>query len=95
MIVVVGMPARMDALVRVRSIVLRSRLPHWLGVLMDDELRCGDAGPKHARRAHIEAGNREAAQGVLQLVERQAGVEERAEDHVAGNPGETIEIKDT
>ena len=93
-IVVVGMPARVVVLVPVRGVMPPSGLP-WSGVLMDDELRCGDTGSKHPRRAHIEARDREAAQGILQLVERQTGVEERAEDHVAGNPGETIEIEDT
>jgi hypothetical protein len=36
---------------------------------------------------------RQAAQRGLQLLERQAGVEKRAERHVAGNAGEAIEVQ--
>ena len=35
----------------------------------------------------------QAAERALQLVEWQAGIDERPEHHVAGNPGEAIEVQ--
>ena len=62
-------------------------------VLVHDELGGRDAGAQDPFRVHLIAGHREAAERALQIVERQAGVEERAERHVARDAGEAIEIQ--
>jgi len=62
-------------------------------VLMDRELRRGDACAKHAIRVDVRARGEQAAKGALELCERQTGVDERADRHVAGDAGEAIEIQ--
>ena len=37
--------------------------------------------------------DREAAEGAAQVIDRQAEIEERADDHVAGGAGETVEVE--
>jgi len=61
-------------------------------VLVDAELGRRDAGAQHALRVHVSIAQGEAAERALQLVERQAGVDERTERHVAGDAGEAVEI---
>src|SRR2546426_1660832 len=62
-------------------------------VLVHDELGGRHAGAQDTRRADVEAGHGEAAERALQLVERQAGVEQGAERHVARDAREAIEIQ--
>ena len=62
-------------------------------MLVDDELRGRHAGAQDARGADVEARHGEAAERALQVVERQAGIEHRAERHVAGDPGEAVEVQ--
>ena len=63
-------------------------------MFMHAELRRGHAGLDHAIDRHVPAFDGQAAQRALQLVERQAGVEQRAEDHVARRARETVEVED-
>ena len=42
---------------------------------------------------NVVARHDEAAERALHLVERQAGVDEGAQDHVAGNPRKAIEVQ--
>ncbi len=63
-------------------------------VFADDKLRRRDPRPEHALRADLVAGDGEASERGLQPVERQAGVEQRAEHHVARDAGEAVEIQD-
>ena len=62
-------------------------------VLVDGELRRRHAGAQHAIGVDVDAGEREAAKRALQLVERQAGIEQGAERHVARDAREAIEIR--
>jgi hypothetical protein len=62
-------------------------------VFMDDELRGRDAGAQDPRGADVIAGDGQRAERAFQLVERQAGVDQRAEEHVAGDPGEAVEVE--
>ena len=62
-------------------------------VLVDDELGRRDAGAEHPLRVDVRVAEREAAERSLQLVERQTGVDERAERHVAGNAREAVEVE--
>ena len=52
-------------------------------MLVDVELRRRNACPEDSLGGHVVALDGEAAERALQLVERQAGVEECAEEHVA------------
>ena len=60
---------------------------------MDAELGRRDAGPQDLLRAEFHVAERQAAQRAFQVVERQAGVEQRAEHHVARDARETVEIQ--
>ena len=53
------------------------------------------ATPARSTRSAVTSypGHGEAAERALEIVERQPGVEQRAERHVARNPGEAIEIQ--
>jgi len=62
-------------------------------VLVHAELRGRHAGAQHAVGVNVRIAERKSPEGALQLVERQTGIEERAERHVAGDAGETIEIE--
>jgi hypothetical protein len=62
-------------------------------VLVDAEFRRSDAGAQDALDVHVRVAQREAAERVAQTFDRHAGVDERAEHHVAGDARETIEIE--
>ena len=69
-------------------------LPTVLDLLVHAELSGRDAGTEDTGGADVHAVESQAAEGALQFVKRQAGVEERAERHIAGDAGKTIEIQD-
>ncbi len=60
---------------------------------VDRELGRRHTRAQHAIRMHVHVRDRQAAEGVLQRVERQAGVQQRAERHVARNAREAIEVQ--
>src|SRR2546427_11551234 len=62
-------------------------------VLVNVELDCRHAGPQDAVGVDVRVAESEAAERALQLVERKAGVDERAERHVARDAGEAVEIQ--
>ena len=47
----------------------------------------------HAIDRHVPPFDGQAAERALQLLERQAGIEQRAEDHVARRARETVEVE--
>ena len=57
------------------------------------ELRCGDAGADDALGPDGVAVDRQAAERTSKVLERKTGVEQRAEDHVAGCAREAVEIE--
>jgi type IV secretory pathway TrbL component len=59
----------------------------------DAHVRRGDPGTDDARRLE-RVVDAERAQRAAQGVERQAGVEQRAQHHVAGHAGKAVEIQD-
>jgi hypothetical protein len=61
--------------------------------LADAELGGADTGAEHASGSDLHISQGEAAERLFQLVERQAGIEERTEDHVAGNARRAIEVQ--
>ena len=62
-------------------------------VLLDDELRRRHAGAQHLLRRNLRAVDGEAAERPPELVERQPGVEQRAQHHVARRAVEAIEVE--
>jgi hypothetical protein len=60
---------------------------------MHPKLRRGDAGFDHPIDGDVPSFDGQAPQRPLELVERQAGVEQRTENHVAGGAGETVEVQ--
>ena len=62
-------------------------------VLVHAELRRRDAALHHAVGGNVPALDAEAPERRLQLGQREAGIEQRAENHVAGGAGETVEIQ--
>jgi hypothetical protein len=65
------------------------------GVLVYAELGRRHARTQHAIRVHVGLAERKASERLLQIGERQAGIDERAERHVARDAGETIKIEDS
>ena len=63
------------------------------GPLVDAELGRRDAGAENLLGAQFDIAERQAAQRALQVIERQAGVEQRAERHVARDPRKTVEVQ--
>src|SRR5712692_4929807 len=64
----------------------------WL-MLVDDELGGRHVGAQDALGVDVIARHAQAAEGVRQLLDRQTGIEQRAERHVPRNPGEAVEIE--
>jgi hypothetical protein len=62
-------------------------------VLVHAELCRGQARAQHAIGVHVRVAERKAPESPAQIVERQAGVEQGAERHVAGDAGKTVEIQ--
>ena len=69
-----------------RVVVVRARGP--LNLVADTPARSTLIG------VDVRSRRAQAAERALQLVERQAGVEERAERHVAGDAGKAVEIRE-
>ena len=96
MIVVVIMTGRVTMRMIRRMIVLVMvivRFPAMMFVLSH-----GKPGRRHARAKHtfgrdVVARHRQAAQRAFQVVEREAGIQKGAEDHVARNTREAVEIE--
>jgi hypothetical protein len=62
-------------------------------VLVHDEFRGGHAGAQDALGGDVEPRHGEASQRAPQVVQRKTRVEQRAEDHVAGDAGEAVEVE--
>jgi hypothetical protein len=62
-------------------------------VLAHRELGRRYAGSQNSIGADLVPGDSQAPERALQLVEWQASINERPEHHVAGNPGEAIEVQ--
>ena len=85
--------SRLRVRVLVRMIVVvgggiwRMRLP------TDVELRCANAPANHRLRPDRIRRNREAAERLPHVLELHAGIDQCAEDHVAGGTREAVEIE--
>jgi hypothetical protein len=92
-----GMGVRRNVLAMIMNVlgVIVNVLGGSCNVRVDRELRRRHTGSQHAIGVDVRVAEREAAERLAQIVERQAGVEQRAERHVAGDAGETIEIQDS
>src|SRR5688572_3755910 len=63
-------------------------------VLMHAKFGRRHTGLDHPVGGHVPALNGKTPQRAFELVERQTRVEQRAENHVAGGAGETVEVQD-
>ena len=66
-----------------------------VAALDEPELGGRDTRPQHFRRGHLEVVDGQAAERVAERLQRQAGVEQRAEDHVPGRAVEAVEVENT
>jgi len=73
----------MIVVMRVVVAIARIGIVMRTGCLVHDELGGRHACTKHPARRDLEPRHRQAAERALQLAERKAGVEHRAEGHVA------------
>ncbi len=81
-------------IVTVRVIVRAVRMPVVpVGVFVDRELGRRHAGPQDTLGMDVHVAEPQRPQGALQVVERQAGIEHRAECHVARDSREAIEVE--
>src|SRR3954451_22529357 len=90
--VVLPVPMRMPRrlpLVRMAVRVHRLRM-----ALHQAELRRRDSGAEDTLGRDFEVLNRQAAERRLELVEREARIEQGAEDHVARSAVEAVEVED-
>ena len=86
---------RTVAVVRVRMARGRCSCVRAVALRLDEpELRGRHAGPQHAVRRESVARDHQAAERRLEFGQRQTGVEQRAEHHVARGAGEAIEVED-
>ena len=81
---------RVRMFVRVRGAFMKVRVRL---LFADHELGGGNAGAQDAVGRDATEIHGEAAEGAAQVIEREAEIEERAQDHVARGTGETIEIQ--
>ncbi len=96
--VLVGVRVRMSVIVTVFIVVMMDMIVVTAGVsggavFIDDELGGRDTGAKHAPGRDRGSVDGKAAQRAAQLFERQAGVEEGAQHHIARRAVETVEIE--
>jgi hypothetical protein len=90
--VFVLMIIRMPGAVVVMIVFVRVRI---VTVLFGRELGRRYAGAQHAAGRHGRTFNRQAPKRASQLFERQPGVEQRSEHHIARRAIETIEVQNT
>ena len=74
-------------------IVMSSGTGMDVGMLVDSKFGCRNAGLDDAIDRDVPAFDGEAAKRARQRLERQAGIEQRADDHVAGGTRKTVEVK--
>ena len=86
------MGVRMGVTVLVRVFVVVVKVVAVI-VVVNRELRGGDTGAQHAGGMDVIARDRERAERAFQFLERQAGVEQRAQHHVARDARKTVEIQ--
>ena len=91
--VVMIVPVVVPVVVRVRMPVVVMIVTVALPGFVHRKLSGGHAGAHHFRGGYRGALNRQAAEGGPQFLERESGVQERSQDHVARCAGETVEIK--
>ena len=57
------------------------------------ELRGDDTSARDALRPDVVGVDGKAAQRAAQIIQRQAGIDQGAEDHVASRAGETVQVE--
>jgi hypothetical protein len=80
-----------DVIIVIMMMVVMLRVRR--GGLLKPELRRGHTGPEDPLRANRVRVQRQTPESLAQLRDRQPDVEQRAEHHVSGRSGETIEVR--
>ncbi len=83
--VIMGVVVTVCVLMTVGVVMAVFLVPHG-------HVRGHDAGAHHPLH-HELVVNTEAAEGIFQRLQRQARIQERGKDHVAGGAGETVEVQ--
>ena len=85
--------SRLCVRVLVRMIVVVAGGIWWMRLATDVELRCANAAANYRLRPDRIRFNREAAERLPHILELHAGIDQGAEDHVAGSTREAVEIE--
>jgi hypothetical protein len=85
--------SRLGVRVLVRMVVVVGGGIWWMRLPTDVELRCANAAANHWLRPDRIRRNREAAERLPHVLELHAGINQCAEDHVAGGTREAVEIE--
>ena len=84
---------RVRVILRVRVLMRVRGAFVWVRLLTHHEFGGGHAGAEDPMAGDPTEIDRETAEGAAQVIDRQAQIEERADDHVAGGAGETVEVE--
>ena len=91
MLVLVAMRVAVRVAVRV---LVQVCVGFWRrAVIVHDEMSRRYARAQHLRRTHGVAGHGQASERRAEVVEREPGVEEGSDDHVAGDARKGVEIQ--
>jgi hypothetical protein len=74
-------------------VTMRGIVAVHVAAVQDVDVEGGNAGALYAGRTQLVLDT-EAAERPAQLLERQTGIEESAQDHVSRSAGETVEVQD-
>ncbi len=80
-------------MIPISMIVMRMGMGMDGGMFVHSEFGRRDTGLQDAIDRDLPAVDGEAAKRALQFVERQTGIEQRAEDHVPRRAGEAVEVE--
>jgi hypothetical protein len=75
-------------------VLVRVRVRMRVLVLVHRELRGRHSGAQHLVGMNVHLAERETSERAFQFIERQTRIEQRADRHVTGDAGKTIEIQD-
>ena len=81
-------------IVKVLSVIVNVlRVIAGVLVFVHAEFRGRHSGAEYLPGVHVRVAEGERSERLLQVGQRQAGVEQRADRHVAGDPGKAVEIQ--
>jgi hypothetical protein len=93
MVVIVVIVVRMTVVMIMCSMMVIVAGTALVARLAEPEFGCRHAGAQNAFRRDGIYVQRQTAEGLTQLADRQSDVEQRAEHHVPGHAGEAVEVR--